>query len=297
MADDLDEGPGAPGLSSLDWADEASRRWLAHAERLEAMLQPVDGLLLPAARLEPGAVVLDVGCGRGVTTRAAATAVGPDGHVTGVDISEATIAEARATHRPLGSAPVSWVAADAASHPFPPAHHDRVVSRFGVMFFDDPVAGFANLRHTTRPGGLLAVAVWQPRDASEFQSLAVDVAVRVAADHGVRLRPEPPDAGPFAYGSAPYVTGVLHKAGWAEVAVAPAELDLYLGGPGSTPEQAVEMGRGCGPLGMLLNDAPPDVGDAVAATLTDELAERWDGVGVPLRAAIAIVTARPDARA
>lgn len=283
-------------LSSRDWANEASQRWLAHADRLEAMLRPVDDVLLPAARLEPGAVVLDVGCGRGVTARAAAAAVGPAGHVTGVDISEATVAEATALPPHPGSAPLSWVAADAATHAFPPSHHDRVVSRFGVMFFDDPVAAFANLHRTTRPGGRLAVAVWQPRDASEFQSLAVDVAVRVAADHGLRLEPDPPDGGPFAYGSRPYVMDLLHQAGWADIEFAPAELDLYLGGPGTTPEQAVEMGRGFGPLGMLLQGAPADVADAAATALTEELAARWDGTGVPLRAAIAVVTARPGAR-
>jgi SAM-dependent methyltransferase len=288
-----DEGGRAPGLSSLDWADEASQRWLAHAEQLEAMLGPVDDLLLPATRLEPGATVLDVGCGRGVTARAAAAAVGPTGHVTGVDISAALIAEAAAMLPLPDSAHLSWVTGDAATHPFPPSHHHRVISRFGVMFFDHPVAGFANLRRTTRPDGQLVAAVWQPRDASDFQSLAIDVAVRVAARHGLRLQPDPPDAGPFAYGSAPYTTGLLERAGWTDVEVVPQELDLYLGGPGTTPEQAVELGRNFGPLGILLNDTPSDIADAIARAVTDELAMRWDGTGVPLRAAIAIVTARP----
>jgi SAM-dependent methyltransferase len=290
-----DQGPTSdtPGLSSAGWKGEGSRRWLAHADQLEAMLAPVDDVLLPAAHFEPDAIVLDVGCGRGSTTRAAAAMVGPTGHVTGVDISPTVIAEAATAPAPPGSAPISWISADAAAHAFTPSHHHVVISRFGVLFFEDPVAGFANLRRTTRPDGRLVVAVWQPRDASEFPSLAIDVAVRVAAHHGHQLRPDPPDAGPFAYGSAPYITGLLHQAGWYDVELTAHEIDLYVGGPGTTPAQAVTIGRACGPLAVLLADAPPEISDAVADSLTGELATRWDGTGIPLEAAIAIVTARP----
>jgi hypothetical protein len=135
--------------------------------------------------------------------------------------------------------------------------------------------------------------VWQPRDASEFQSLAIDVAVQVAAERGHQFPVDPPDAGPFAYGSAPYITGVLHQAGWVDVEFTPRELVLHLGGRGTTPEQAIEMGRTFGPLAALLGDASPEIVDAVIEALMDELTVRWDGTGIPLEAAIAIVSARP----
>lgn len=292
--DTTDQHP-APGLSSADWADEASRRWLAHADQLEAMLMPVDQVLVPAAHLIAGASVLDVGCGRGATARAAAVAVGPSGHVTGVDISSEVVAEAADAPAPPDGATLSWIAADAATHPFPPATYDRVISRFGTLFFDDPVAAFANLQQAIRPDGELVMAVWQPRDASEFQSLAIDVAARVAAGLGHELPLDPPDAGPFAYGHPDHVTDVLHRAGWSQVSFTPHELVLYLGGPGTTPEQAVELGRTVGPLRFLLADVPDEVSDAVTTALRGELAARWDGTGVPLTAAIAIVSARPVA--
>ncbi|MFT3854486.1 MAG: methyltransferase domain-containing protein [Ilumatobacteraceae bacterium] len=276
----------------LDWASDASRRWADHADRLEAMLIPIDDILLPAAAIGRGERAVDIGCGRGATTRAAASQAGPLGTATGIDISATLIAEAGAIPPPPAAASIDWICADAAAHPFPPAAHDVAISRFGAIFFEHPVAAFANLAAAVRSGGRLAMAVWQRRDASEFQSLSIDIAVRVAAEHGVELRPAPPDAGPFAYGSDTHTRPILEAAGWIDVAVEPHELPLYVGGPGTTPEQAVKMGRETGPLGMLLRDAPIDVADAVAAALVEEMHARWVGTGVALTAAIAIVTAR-----
>ena len=283
---------GAPGLASADWAGETSRRWAAQAGRLEAMLAPVDDILLPAAALAVGERVLDVGCGRGATTRSAAAITGPDGAVTGLDVSPTLIAEAEAIPPSPSSAPIAWMVADAAAHPFPPDAFDAIVSRFGIMFFDDPVAAFANLRSGVRSNGRLVAAVWQRQDASEFQWLSVQVAARVAADHGVLLRPNPPDAGPFAYGTRDHTGPILEAAGWVDITVEPHSLPLYVGGPGTTPEQAVETGRQVGPFGMLLRDVPTPVADMIAAALVEEMRTRWDGTGVTLSAAIAIATAR-----
>jgi len=283
----------ASGLSSSEWADETARRWLTNADQIEAMLAPVDDVLLPAAGLEPGMVVLDIGCGRGVTTRATASAVGPTGQVTGVDIAEVAITEAAVIPSAAGSAPITWVTADAATHRFPAGHHHRVISRFGIMFFDDPLAAFANLRQTTSPDGQLVVAVWQPRDTAEFQYLAIEVALRIAANHGHRLRPDPPDAGPFAYGKADHVTDLLHRAGWRDITFTPHQLDLYVGGPGTTPAQAVAIGRAFGPLSALVDQVPPGLADRIVDGVTDALADRWDGTGVRLTAAIALVAASP----
>jgi SAM-dependent methyltransferase len=222
-----------PGLASADWAGEISPRWVTHAGRLEAMLAPVDHILPPAAALSAGAV-------------------------TGLDISPTLIAEAKTIPPSPSSAPIDWMTADATVHPLSPDAFDAVVSQFGIMFFDDPVAAFTNLRSGVRSNGRLVAAVWQRQDASEFQCLSVRVATRVAADQGVVLRPNP----------------------------------LCVGGPGATPEQDVGMGRQVGPFGMLLRDVPTAVADTIAAALVEEMHTRWDGAGVALSAAIATVTAR-----
>jgi SAM-dependent methyltransferase len=272
------------------WADEGARRWLDHADQLEAMLEPVDRLLLPAADLRHGLSVLDVGCGRGTTSRAVALAVGLTGRVTGVDIAPAMIEAATNTPTADASAPVEWVTADAGTHAFA-GRYDRIVSRFGTLFFDDPVAAYANLRVACRPHGRLAVAVWQPRDASEFQSLAVDVAVQVAAEAGHTLDAPPPDAGPFSFGRPEVMRTTLTDAGWRGIAIVPHRLPLYVGGPGATAEEVVALGRHAGPLAALLADAPSGIADIAAAAVLDELRRRQDGRGIPLEAAITVVTA------
>jgi SAM-dependent methyltransferase len=102
-------------------------------------------------------------------------------------------------------------------HPFVPDSVYVVISRFGVMLFDDPVAAFANLRRATRRGGRLAVAVWLPRDASERQRRSVDVALATARPAGHELVAGPPDGGPFAFGIERHTRRVLARAGWEHV--------------------------------------------------------------------------------
>ncbi|HET9773032.1 MAG TPA: methyltransferase domain-containing protein [Acidimicrobiia bacterium] len=276
------------GMTTADWAGERARAWASMADRLEAQIEPVSDLLFAAARLAAGERVIDVGCGRGATTRRASQEVGPAGEVVGLDVAANLIEEAGrlATDHPG----IRWMVADAQRAELPPAHFDVVLSRFGVMFFDDPTAAFANLAAATVPGGRLCVAVWQTRDRSEILQRPLDVAAEVAARHGFPLELPPPDYGPCAFGEPATTTGFLSAAGWSDVRFVPHELDLYAGGPGPVAD-AVELGLTIGSLQVALAEAPPEVTDAIRAALTADLATAHDGVGVKLTAAVAIVTA------
>ena len=129
--------------------------------------------------------MLDVGCGRGATTRRAAEAVGPTREVLGLDVSDTLIDEAgRLAPEDLA---IRWMVSDAQRAELPPGHFDLVLSHFGVMFFDDPRVAFANLLAATAPGGRLCVAVRQTRDRSEILQRPLDVALEVAGRHGVSL--------------------------------------------------------------------------------------------------------------
>ena len=286
---------GEPALGADAWRGRLSTDWLSQAERLEAMLAPVDDVLLALAAPISGEVALDVGCGRGVTTRRVADLVGSSGQVFGVDVSAELIEAARAVGPGAGGAPVEWIAADAAAVSLD-VEVDLVVSRFGVMFFDDPVVAFSNLRRLTSPGGRLAVAVWQPRTRSEFQRRSLETAVTAAARMGIELSLPAPVSGPFRYGDVDWFRGVLERAGWDEVEFDESQLDLYVGGQGTSPAEAAALGMGNGPLAMLTGRLDSTVRAVIEHEVALDLEQAWDGFGVRLAAGISIVRARRAVR-
>ena len=162
------------------WPGDRAERWVRLADRLERQLAPVTDLLLAAAELRPGERVLDVGCGTGPTTRRAAAAVGPQGAVTGLDVSPEMIAAARERDTPHGGASIRWVEADAVTWDAGGGQFDVVISQFGVMFFADPAAAFANFARMTAPGGRLHIAVWAERSQSPIFDLPLSTRARRA---------------------------------------------------------------------------------------------------------------------
>lgn len=276
------------GMTTADWAGARAQAWASMADRLEAQIEGVSDLLFAAAQPAAGERVLDVGCGRGSTTRRASDAVGAAGEVVGLDVAANLIEEAG--RLPHDGPDIRWMVADAQRAELPPAHFDLVLSRFGVMFFDDPRAAFANLAAATAPTGRLCVAVWQIRDRSEILQRPLDVAAEVAAQRGFTLELPPPDFGPCAYGDPATMAEFLAGAGWSDVRFVPHVLDMYAGGPGSVAD-AVEVGLTIGPLQLALAEAPPELVDAIRVALTADLATAHDGAGVKLAGAVAIVTA------
>lgn len=277
----------------LDWAEGRAARWSEHADRLEAQIAPVNEVLFPAAHLATGERVLDVGCGRGVTTRVAASLVGEPGAVLGLDISTRLLDEAR-SHEHHG-APIDYLLGDAQSAELDHLEVDAAISRFGVMFFTDPVAAFTNLATAVVPGGRLCVAVWQPRDRSSLMARPLRVARQAAEAVGSPLQLSGDDAGAFSLGDPTTARATLEAAGWSDVASTPHVLPMYSGGPG-TPASAAEVALGLGALHSALADVPPErrgaVREAVRTAIEDDLAQFHDGTGVRLEGAIAILTAR-----
>src|SRR5262249_32133419 len=142
------------------WNDAGSRRWVRQQALLDAMLASLGRRALERAAARHGERVVDVGCGCGDTSLALARAVGVTGRVTGIDVSRPMLERAGERAREAGLGTVCFVEADAQTHPFA-REHDLVFSRFGVMFFIDPVVAFRNLRGALGPGGRLAFVCWQ----------------------------------------------------------------------------------------------------------------------------------------
>jgi len=195
------------------WNGSEGAYWAEHADAFEATVSGYDGLFADAVAVTAGTRVLDVGCGAGGTTLAAARRAGPTGDVLGVDLSAAMLDVARSRAAAEGLDNVRFLQADAQVHPLPAASFDVAVSRMGSMFFGDPVAAFTNLARAVRPGGRLVLLTWQGLDRNEWLT-----AVLAALAAGRHLPGPPPDApGPFALSSPDRVRDLLTAAGWTDV--------------------------------------------------------------------------------
>jgi ubiquinone/menaquinone biosynthesis C-methylase UbiE len=143
------------------WNSAASRAWADQHERMDRAVAEVTKALLDLAAPQPGERVLDIGCGSGTTTLELAARVGPDGHVLGADVAEQSVARARERIATAGLRHAEVIVADVSNQRFEPNSFDLSFSRFGVMFFSDPVSAFANVRRAMKPGGRVALAVFR----------------------------------------------------------------------------------------------------------------------------------------
>jgi SAM-dependent methyltransferase len=248
--------------------------WAVHADFFENSPARYDAALLDAAGITPGARVLDVGCGTGSITRAAARRAAP-GLVLGVDLSTAMIDVARVRAAGLGN--VEFARADAQVHPFPDAAFDVVVSRTGASFFGDPPAAFANLARATAPGGRLALLTWQAPDRNEWFA---EITTALAG----RPLPGPPPGvpGPFALADPDTVVPLLGGAGFADVQVADVrEPEVFGTDPVVARDVMAEL------LGWLIGDDP----DAARAALLGVMQAHEGPEGITFGSAAWLVTA------
>jgi ubiquinone/menaquinone biosynthesis C-methylase UbiE len=234
------------GEQAALWNDASGRAWVEMQAVLDAMLAPFVAPLVAGASLGEAAQVLDIGCGAGATTLALARRLGPRGLCLGVDISAPLLAaaRARAASEPLASA--RFREADAQTYEFQAGAFDAVVSRFGVMFFDDPVAAFANIRRAARPGAPLTFVAWRSPADNAFMTAAA----RAVAPLLPSVKPVDPTApGQFAFADDARVRSVLRDSGWSDVDV--NALDL----PGSVSEgDLLAYVTKLGPVGLALRE-------------------------------------------
>src|SRR6266446_3071956 len=172
------------------WNTVAGPRWVGLGGYVERRVRAVNDLLLARSAVAPGERVLEIGCGTGAATTPFAEAVGERGEVIGVDISEPMLAGARKRIAESGLRNVSLLHTDAQTHRFEPNRFDLITSRFGVMFFADPVAAFTNLLPAVRPGGRLCFACWAALKDNRHWLIPYEVILR----HLGPPAPKPPRA-------------------------------------------------------------------------------------------------------
>ncbi|MEV7068783.1 class I SAM-dependent methyltransferase [Streptomyces collinus] len=265
------------------WNGPAGNAWVDLQELLDEMFRPFEELLVEAVAAEHAGSVLDVGCGTGGVTRAVARRAG---HCVGVDISGPMIETARA-HAEREGVPASFIQADAQEYAFDPGAFDAVVSRFGVMFFSDPVRAFGNLRSTVRDGAGLRCVVWRGRGENPFMTTAERAAAPLLPDLPAR-RPDQP--GQFAFADPERVRRILAESGWAGIDIQPVDMVCAL------PEKdLVTYFTRLGPLGMVL----PGADERTRAEIVEAVRPAFDpfvrGTEVRYTAACWMVSARAAA--
>lgn len=258
------------------WNGAVGERWVKLQDMLDAGMADIAAKALSSARAKPGMRVIDIGCGCGTTTLALAEMVGPQGAVTGVDVSMPMLGHAKARAASAKST-AQFIKADASDYAFKP-ENDLVFSRFGVMFFADPPAAFANIRKALKPGGRLVFACWRTAPENEWASIPFIAARDLLPE---QLPADPTAPGPFAFADAKRVKNILEKAGFKNVRVEKLDTSMRMG---ATLNDAVEMALKAGPLARALGEIDDDaLKDKIRVRVKEALKkyETADGVRAP----------------
>jgi SAM-dependent methyltransferase len=270
------------------WNGVAGRAWVDARESLDRLFTPFEELLCEAVAERPGAHVLDVGCGTGATTLAAARVLGGSGHCVGVDISAPMIevAKGRAQRE---RAPATFICANAQDYAFEPASVDLIISRFGVMFFDDPIAAFANLRRAVTDDGELRVIAWRSAAENAFMTTAERAAAPLLPDLPPRRSG---GTGQFAFADPQLVHGILDQSGWTAIDIAPIDV------PCTLPEsELLQYVTRLGPVGMVLREADEETRGRVVETVRAAFGPFVHGAAVTFTSACWSIGARSASNA
>jgi ubiquinone/menaquinone biosynthesis C-methylase UbiE len=268
------------------WNGANGQRWTDWQASQDVLLAPVSQILIERIAPKAGDRIVDVGCGCGATSIALAGRVAPDGFVLGVDISAPMLERARqlAPER----LPLDFVQADATVYPFEPGRFDLLVSRFGVMFFAEPVVSFANLRKALGPKARAVFACWREPKENPWMMAPLQAVYR----HVPRLpQAGPEDPGAFAFASEVRVKRILSEAGYADIAMEACSITLDIA-IGRGLEAAADAALEIGPSARALDGHPPEVRAAARESVRELLTPHVRGQTVPLPGSIWIVTAR-----
>jgi SAM-dependent methyltransferase len=269
------------------WNGQGGDIWVARQAHTDVTFGPVSDALVAFAAPRAGERVLDVGCGCGATTLDFARAVGPAGRVAALDISGPMLAEGRSRAKAAGLANVDWRQVDPATAALD--GYDLLTSAFGMMFFGDPVAAFANMRRAAAHGARMAFVCWRSLAENPWMKTPMDA---VAPHLPPRPQAVPNAPGMFALADPRWIAEVLAAAGWAPPRLEKLDLDLDIAA-GRGLEEAVVQSTQIGAVNSWLRNQPAEIVSAAIASLREALSPHVDGASVRLPGAMWLVGSEP----
>jgi len=270
---------------AAQWNGATGEDWVADADRYASMLAPFGGRIVDAIQARAGHQILEVGCGTGDLMIELARIVGDSGRVTAVDISDPMVAEARRRAIAAGATNSSFERADAQVFPFAPESFDAIVSRFGVMFLDDPVAALSNIRRSLRSDGRLAFACWRDLSLNEYVMVPAAAALEHVPIPNIAALEGP---GPYSLADPDVLNALLERSGYADVELTELDLPMPMG---DTADDVVTFFRDHEFADVLFADVPDDVADRAWSSIHSALAARETPDGIQLKGAAWLVTA------
>jgi len=288
MSEETRAGPAETDAEMLAfWNGSGGRTWVARQEHTDITLAPVTDALLAFAAPRAGERVVDIGCGCGAPTLEFARAVGPSGRVAGLDISGPMLAEGERRASAAGIANIAWRQADPAAAAL--EEYDLLASAFGVMFFGDRVAAFANMRRAAAPAARMALVCWRALAENPWMGVPMSA---VARHLPPRPKPVPNAPGMFAFADPEHVADILAAAGWAPPRFEKLDLDLDIAA-GRGLEEAVVQSIQIGAVNSWLRNQPAEVVSAAVASLRAALSPYADGASVRLPGAMWLIGSGP----
>jgi SAM-dependent methyltransferase len=264
------------------WNGRTGQKWAAESDKMDRNMSDIGVAALAFAAAREGERVIDIGCGAGATSLKLGEAVGANGSVTGVDISAPLLAIARERNKTKN---VSFEEADASEKRFDQPF-DLAFSRFGVMFFDDPVSAFKNIHGNLKKGGRLAFVCWRTGPENEWAFAPLTAARPFIPPQSP---PDPTAPGPFAFADQARVKGILEQAGFRDVIHTKLDTTMRLG---NDIDAALEQAMGIGPLARIVNEMTDEGAKAKVRAAVLEVVKKFSGPdGVSARAACWLVGA------
>ena len=267
------------------WNEKKGEIWVSLESKIDKMLGPLGDQAIKILKPKVGEKIIDIGCGTGSTSQTLSKLVGESGIITGIDISKPILNFAHKQKENKKIKNINFIQADAQNHQFSDLNYDAVFSRFGIMFFEDPISAFKNIKKSLSCNGRLAFVCWSKREDNDWINLSSNVASQF-----LELPPKanPKEPGPFAFEDYFYIEEILTKSGWKNIKIKAYKQNIVIG---KTLDYAADFLSRMGPMSVPFENANEQTKEKVISALKECYSKYFTAKGVEFHFSSWIVSA------